>query len=407
MSDWWYVEKQNRTGPVSELDLRRLLQAGKINLSTLAWQEGMETWQPLGEIERLSSLLESFPPPLPQKNEVNPGSLPLATRWPRYFARTFDMWWETLLVAYTTGLVLGHYSAWFVVLINKPGTSFWFGILCLPVAMLLDAMLFAIAGNTPGKALLGIKVTQLDGSALSFGQYITRNFLCWASGYAFGLPLANLVTMYKQSTRVQKGLPATYDEGLAFRVHVRPFRTWRATLFIVLFLGLLGLMGYLNNMENASQRDSIRKRQESYFWENPTTQVRASVEANWKHSTQTNEEGQRVYVFNELTNHAVIILAEEMSSGNFTLDDYVRAFRNASKANMSFSDEGRYFIKYESPAWQCLGRMTNVNNANRLSVQIVQRGASFWRTVSIQTMPYDYSDAMAKELQSALWSTIR
>ena len=91
MSDWWYAKKQEKTGPVSASDLRHLLQAGEINLSTMIWQEGMESWQPLGEIDILKSITVSIPPPLPTMIKHDLGSLPLATSWPRFFARTFDL----------------------------------------------------------------------------------------------------------------------------------------------------------------------------------------------------------------------------------------------------------------------------------------------------------------------------
>ena len=56
MSDWWYVEKHKKTGPVTEDDLRRLIKAGKIDLNTMIWKEGMELWQQINETESLICL---------------------------------------------------------------------------------------------------------------------------------------------------------------------------------------------------------------------------------------------------------------------------------------------------------------------------------------------------------------
>jgi RDD family. len=41
--------------------------------------------------------------------------------------------------------------------------------------MILDAGVYSAVGNTPGKALLGLKVTTLNGSRLSYAEYSRRN----------------------------------------------------------------------------------------------------------------------------------------------------------------------------------------------------------------------------------------
>ncbi|MNR46233.1 hypothetical protein D3C85_1651720 [compost metagenome] len=50
--------------------------------------------------------------------------------------------------------------------------------------------------------------------------------------------------------------------------------------------------------------------------------------------------------------------------------------------------------------------MVSTDN-NRLNVQISQVGAPFWRVVTVQSIPYDYSNAMVDKLKTALWSTLK
>jgi hypothetical protein len=102
----------------------------------------------LNEIDELNGLFAVGPPPLPLKTSSNPFIYPLATRWPRFFARTFDLFWETLLVSFVLVLVLGLYFPSFVAWINAPIVDQLFGILCLPVALILDALLYRALGNT-------------------------------------------------------------------------------------------------------------------------------------------------------------------------------------------------------------------------------------------------------------------
>lgn len=46
--DWYYADEGNRSGPVSEEQLRSLLARGTVNDGTLVWHEGMKDWAPLG-----------------------------------------------------------------------------------------------------------------------------------------------------------------------------------------------------------------------------------------------------------------------------------------------------------------------------------------------------------------------
>ncbi|MFA7175496.1 MAG: RDD family protein [Kiritimatiellia bacterium] len=405
MTAWWYAEKEKKTGPLEQGELASLIQRGKIGPRTMLWKEGMESWLPLNEIEELQPLKAAVPPPLPPKANTDPLTFPMAARWPRFFARIFDMWWETLLVAFVLGAVLGRYSAGFVEWINGPGASQLFGIVCLPFALILDAAIYRLIGNTPGKALLGLKVGLLDASPLSFGQYLGRNFAIWVKGLALGFPLINLFTMAHQSGRLGKGQQASYDESTGYRVRAKPIGWVRRSIFGVAFLGLFVVMAVLNSMEQAAQREAIlSSASDNYSWVNPATGLSAKIDSRWKNSTQQNADGQQIYMFSERANRAVVILGVEHAPG-FTLDDYVQAFRKSTAANMRFSDGGRYFEKSEKQAWQGSGEMVDTTS-NRLHVQVVRVGNDFWRVVTIQTMPYEYSDQLVTQLQDGLWKTV-
>ncbi|MDR0881065.1 MAG: RDD family protein, partial [Candidatus Adiutrix sp.] len=333
-------------------------------------------------------------------------SFPLATRWPRFFARIFDVWLEIMLVSIVLGVVLGYYSAGFIEWINDPGGSLFLGIICLPIGLMLDAAVYRLIGNTPGKALLGLKVSTLDGRALSFGQYLYRNFSIWIAGLAFGLPIIYLITMARQGQRLARGQQTSYDESTGYRVRAKQIGWIRRLGFGLVFTGLLLVMAVFNSMEKAAQREQILSSiSPDYSWENPITRINAKIGSQWKNSTQQNDDGQPVYMFSERTGHAVIILALESVSG-FTLNDYVQGFQKNTTAHMRFSDGGRFSEKNNSPVWQGSGRMVDTSGS-RLNVQIMQVGSDFWRVVTIQVMPYDYSDRLVAQLQAELWMTVK
>jgi uncharacterized RDD family membrane protein YckC len=406
MVAWWYANKDKKSGPVPIDELKLLYQAGKIDAQTMLWHEGMETWQTLDQVEELDHLRTVVPPPLPAKKVSDKATYIFAARWPRFFARIFDVWWEVLLVALILGGVLGYYSASYVEWINKSSSSQLFSILCLPIALCLDAIVYSIFSNTPGKALLGINVETANGKPLSFLQYLSRNLSMWARGFAFGIPFINLFTMATQSSRLGNGQQASYDEATGFRVRSRPSSWVRTGVFSIAFLVLVTVMLILNSMEQTSQRNAtLHSTLPNYSWENPITKLNGKIDSRWKNSAQKNDAGQQIYLFSEQTDHAVVIFGMQQES-SYTLDDYVRTFQKSTTANMRFSDGGRFFEINAHQGWEGSGNMVDVSNT-KLRVQIIQSGSTFWRIVTVQSMPYGYSDALAEQLQTALWNTVK
>jgi hypothetical protein len=96
-------------------------------------------------------------PPTDAAQAANhPALLPMAGRWSRFFARSFDMWWETAVVAFVGGCWLAQNSVWFVETMNGPNANIVAWLLFLPLGLVLDAFVYRIFRNTPGKALLGL-----------------------------------------------------------------------------------------------------------------------------------------------------------------------------------------------------------------------------------------------------------
>jgi hypothetical protein len=82
-------------------------------------------------------------------------------------------------------MLVGH---WIVVLLL-------FFVITLPVALLVDALLYRLFGATPGKALLGIVVRSADGTPLGAQQYLRRNVSVWWRGLGCGVPLVDFVLL--------------------------------------------------------------------------------------------------------------------------------------------------------------------------------------------------------------------
>lgn len=60
--NWYYVEKNERRGPVSEDELAQLFQENKINGETFVWVKGFENWVKSKEVDQLASII--YPKPI-------------------------------------------------------------------------------------------------------------------------------------------------------------------------------------------------------------------------------------------------------------------------------------------------------------------------------------------------------
>lgn len=69
---WYYMQNNQRLGPVDEPTLRVLLGAGTVTIDTLVWTAGMTSWIKLGQSALAANM--SLPPAAPAQFYVNPGA---------------------------------------------------------------------------------------------------------------------------------------------------------------------------------------------------------------------------------------------------------------------------------------------------------------------------------------------
>jgi uncharacterized RDD family membrane protein YckC len=139
------------------------------------------------------------------------------------------------LVAVMTGAIrpslIGHLNA-------TVGAKWVVLLLLFPIALVLDAGVYRALGNTPGKAIAGIKALAQDGRRmLSAPAYLGRNFAVYFFGLGLGLPLVSLFTLIYGYRRAAAGEVSTWDRLCGSRVYALsggPARTWLAAGLYVL-----------------------------------------------------------------------------------------------------------------------------------------------------------------------------
>lgn len=81
-NQWYVAIGQDRSGPLSDTELKTLATSGKLSDKDLVWKEGMKEWQPAGSIRGLLPQVQAPtpPPPLPTPPGQRGYSKPKGTR---------------------------------------------------------------------------------------------------------------------------------------------------------------------------------------------------------------------------------------------------------------------------------------------------------------------------------------
>jgi len=206
-SQWYYAVNGQQLGPVSADELRAAVRRGDAGPATLAWRDGLSDWRPLSELAAELQLelgaTASAPPPLqapsmPSAGQVsNPYSAPL-THGEAMYVRAgagevvYAGFWRRFAARFIDGIVLAipTYLILFLVVggvaltqAGEPGsgTSAAAVFIVYVLPMVFGFFYFTLMHSssyqaTLGKMAVGIKVTDMEGRRIGFGQAAGRWF---------------------------------------------------------------------------------------------------------------------------------------------------------------------------------------------------------------------------------------
>ncbi|MGC4014892.1 MAG: RDD family protein [Luteolibacter sp.] len=226
--DFWIIRDGEKAGPFPDYEIRRKLEAGELVPTDPVWSDGMAVWTPVGEVPVFRVTLDRprvLPPPLPAH------AIPAPPAWRRFWARMFDfmfygvLLWGGLSLAGVDLKALMN-NKWFVALHLIP----WFAI---------EAALIHWFGTTPGKALLGLKVLNQDGSRLSFPQSFQRAALVCAAGVGLGIGFLFPICLAISWASLRRMGVSLWDFVGGHQIVESQSSPWRIVAFVLLFLAVM------------------------------------------------------------------------------------------------------------------------------------------------------------------------
>ncbi len=237
--DIWIIRDGEKAGPIHDFEIRRKIESGELPATTPAWHEGLDAWKPLKEIELFTREFElKAPPPLPttiyQKPEPEPHAAPRETFYVRRFwARWLDLtlysgfWWLGMWGA-RQDIEATLLNPWIMFLQYVP----WFA---------LEALLIQKFATTPGKWLLGLRVTNQNDSHLDLGESIRRCLRVMFTGIGFGWSILAVFCQALSLFTARRLGNTLWDYTGGHQVTASPLNPFRIVALVFLFAGALQL----------------------------------------------------------------------------------------------------------------------------------------------------------------------
>ncbi len=295
--DWYYMYEGHMVGPCTTELLQASVSSGLLAGNTQIWAPGMKEWTTVGQVMEVpdaampppfsaeagtgvaaamapaaaavagdpmaptaeepvfgeeppaeepalaaSAGPEPLPNPYPPFGDPGPDNFDASLvagephPWLRWFARIVDM----TITAFILGIVVGILAPNSTIFNSSLGTS----VLVLLVWMVVEPFVLTHFENTPGKALLNIRLKTTDGRSLKLDQAFQRSARVWFFGMGAGLPIVSLFTLVTSYNKLKKEGITSWDKVGDFSVTHGPIGMGRMVA-IGLFIGFYFLLNII------------------------------------------------------------------------------------------------------------------------------------------------------------------
>ena len=260
-----------RSGPLSQFIVIDRIRDGSLKGDELAWHMGLPEWKPLREFDEFTGYWKPTPEKITEAEharQVARTALDTPQPWLRFWARTMDYIWFSMLLGMILNALLPHDS---LEQLREALTSATPGRALLIMTLLntatfvlfipLEALWLSRRGTTPGKALLRIQVRRMDGSLPDYSQALLRSALVFVKGVALCLPVIPLFVMSWCRIRLVQLGTTSWDEQTGLRVEHGEPEPWRYLIVAIIaaFIALVFASGLLAGLQGAGLTPPLAK----------------------------------------------------------------------------------------------------------------------------------------------------
>ena len=223
---WYYARNDQRLGPVEDSEIHRLAAAGQISPTDLVWRQDFPDWRRAGEIESLfppaplGAPRVAMPPPPPPAafapppapgSLYSPYSQAQVQQAPQYadFGSRLGAFLIDLVILFIGGLFIGAVVGFGMASSGSSGLNIQ--LAANGVGLLFNWLYYAFSESsammgTPGKKIVGLIVTDLQGQRIGFGQ---------ATGRYFGRLLSGLILLIGYFAMLWSPMNQTWHDQMA------------------------------------------------------------------------------------------------------------------------------------------------------------------------------------------------
>ncbi len=136
------------------------------------------------------------------ESEGEPEERQTVSPWRRYFARTFDSGLYGLII---TALVCDVFNVSYVKLINLPHLGVWMTVFSIAATLLFEPLALHFFGTTPGKLIMGLRVTDREGNKLSWNAALLRTLEVLVVGQGLMIPVVSFILYIWSFVKARRG----------------------------------------------------------------------------------------------------------------------------------------------------------------------------------------------------------
>ena len=164
--------------------------------------------------------------------------------WARFLAKWIDFY-LCLIPSFVIMMGLIFLYSFVATLLAWPVDETIFdGYIFVGVFLMFHALTFTVLeafcvsqfGNTPGKALMGIRIRNIIGSRLSFRSSLKRSALAMLAGMGLGIPLISLITQFICARTLSEDGYVFWDRVDSLQYQTQVVGAWRWIFALVIYI---------------------------------------------------------------------------------------------------------------------------------------------------------------------------